>query len=535
LRRRISGDLDNIVLKAIRKEPGARYSSADQLSEDIRRHLEGLPVLARKSTVVYRCRKYALRHKVGVAAAALVFLSLLTGIALTLHEARVARANELRAERRFNDVRKLANSLIFEVYDSIWQLPGATAARQLTIQRAQEYLDSLAQESASDPSLLRELAAAYSRLASVQGNGRDVNFGDSQKALGNWRKAAALLESAASLQSSNRDIQRELARAYLNLALGLRQVGERAENETYLKKTMQILEPLAAANPGDLEIQYALAKAYEQSANSARYQNDLVRALEFYQKANAIYERLGAAQPENQQFQREISFSHKHLGGTLRQQNLLAEALEHERAALAIDEAQLARNPESVQDRYNITFTYNDTGLILGKQGDLDGALAYYHKALEIRTALAAADPRDDRTREGLSNTLNYIGDDLLQKKDYRGALDSYKKALAIRQALSQKDPANERLRFERSMTESNIGVVYAQMALRKTGGPADELKYCREAKEWIGASWPTWMERKTQGKLEDDAGAFAQVAQNLEECSRVIARLDRTVKSPVH
>jgi tetratricopeptide (TPR) repeat protein len=307
-----------------------------------------------------------------------------------------------------------------------------------------------------------------------------------------------------------------LARAYLNVALGFRQVGERAENETHLKKAMQILEPLAAANPGDQEIQYALAKAYEQTANSARYQNDLVRALEFYQKANAIYERLGAAQPENQQFQREISFSHKHLGGTLRQQNLLAEALEHERTALAIDEAQLARNPESVQDRYNITFTYNDTALILGKQGDLDGALAYYHKALEIRTALAA-----------------YIGDDLLQKKDYRGALDSYKKAFAIRQALSQKDPANERLRFERSMTESNIGVVYAQMALRKTAGPADELKYCREAKEWIGESWPTWMERKTQGKLEDDAETFVQIAQNLEECSQVIARLDRTAKSP--
>src|SRR5260370_7904207 len=61
LQRRLQGDLDNILLKAIQKEPGARYTSIDQFSEDIRRHLEGLPVLARKSTAAYRCRKYILR------------------------------------------------------------------------------------------------------------------------------------------------------------------------------------------------------------------------------------------------------------------------------------------------------------------------------------------------------------------------------------------------------------------------------------------------------------------------------------------
>lgn len=97
LRHRLAGDLDNIVLKAIAKEPRERYSSAEQLSDDIRRHLEHLPVLALKSTVAYRCRKYVLRHKIGVAAAALIFLSLLTGMVLTLHEARIARANQLRA------------------------------------------------------------------------------------------------------------------------------------------------------------------------------------------------------------------------------------------------------------------------------------------------------------------------------------------------------------------------------------------------------------------------------------------------------
>jgi serine/threonine protein kinase len=150
LSKRLRGDIDNIVLMALRKEPQRRYTSVEQFAEDIRRHLENLPVLARKDTVGYRTSKFINRHKAGVVAAILLTLILLGALAITLWEARVAReqaavarSQEARAERRFNDVRKLANSLIFEVHDSIRNLPGATQARKLVVSRALEYLDSL--------------------------------------------------------------------------------------------------------------------------------------------------------------------------------------------------------------------------------------------------------------------------------------------------------------------------------------------------------------------------------------------------------
>jgi serine/threonine protein kinase/tetratricopeptide (TPR) repeat protein len=98
LRRRLRGDLDNIVLMALRKEPQRRYSSVLQFSEDIRRHLEGLPVLARRDTPGYRAGKFIGRHKTGVAAAVLIFLSLTTGIFATLRQARLARAERDRAQ-----------------------------------------------------------------------------------------------------------------------------------------------------------------------------------------------------------------------------------------------------------------------------------------------------------------------------------------------------------------------------------------------------------------------------------------------------
>jgi len=98
--RRLAGDLDNIVLMALRKEPERRYASAQEFSEDLRRHLEGLPVVARKDTLAYRSGKFVRRNKVAVVAATFVFLSLLTGLVATTWQAHRADQQRLRAEQQ---------------------------------------------------------------------------------------------------------------------------------------------------------------------------------------------------------------------------------------------------------------------------------------------------------------------------------------------------------------------------------------------------------------------------------------------------
>jgi eukaryotic-like serine/threonine-protein kinase len=120
---RLSEDLENILLMALRKEPERRYGSAERLMEDIRRALENLPVLARKDTLLYRGKKFLRRNRISVAAAALVLVSLSAGLVAALWQARVAGAERERAEQRFNDVRKLANSYIFEIHAGIRDLP----------------------------------------------------------------------------------------------------------------------------------------------------------------------------------------------------------------------------------------------------------------------------------------------------------------------------------------------------------------------------------------------------------------------------
>jgi serine/threonine protein kinase len=98
LRRKLEGDLDNIVLMAMRKEPERRYPSVEHFSEDVRRHLEGLPVLATHDSFRYRAGKFVRRNRLGVAAAAIIMLFLVGGIVATAWQARAARREKANAE-----------------------------------------------------------------------------------------------------------------------------------------------------------------------------------------------------------------------------------------------------------------------------------------------------------------------------------------------------------------------------------------------------------------------------------------------------
>jgi len=196
LRKRLQGDLDNIVLTALRKEPERRYQSVEQFSEDLRRHLAGLPVSARKDTLGYRGAKFIRRNRIAAAAAALVLLFLVGGIIATTWQARRARAQEAvarvekaRAERRFNEVRQLAHAVLFDYHDAIKDLPGATKVRERLVKDALAYLDVLSAEAGEDPSLKRELAAAYDRVGDVRGQAYSANLGDNAGALESYQKA----------------------------------------------------------------------------------------------------------------------------------------------------------------------------------------------------------------------------------------------------------------------------------------------------------------------------------------------------------
>ncbi len=169
LRRRLAGDLDNIVLMALRKEPQRRYASVDELSRDIGRHLESRPVRARKDTLAYLASRFVVRHRGAVAAGTLVLLALIVGIVTTTWQALVARDARATAERHLEEARTQSARAeqvsaflvdIFEISD-----PGEAKGNQVT---AREILDQGADkirlELGDQPELKAQLMTTIGRV-----------------------------------------------------------------------------------------------------------------------------------------------------------------------------------------------------------------------------------------------------------------------------------------------------------------------------------------------------------------------------------
>ncbi|MCI0355389.1 MAG: serine/threonine protein kinase, partial [Acidobacteria bacterium] len=165
LRAQLRGDLDNIVLRALRKEPEHRYPSVRQLAEDLERFLSGRAVSATKPTLRYRCGKFIKRNRLGVGLSCLSVLILLAGTVTTTWQWRTAQWERELAERRFTELRALANTIVFELPAAIEKLPGSTELRKRLLDRGVAYLDRLAKERRHDNKLLRELGNAYYKLA----------------------------------------------------------------------------------------------------------------------------------------------------------------------------------------------------------------------------------------------------------------------------------------------------------------------------------------------------------------------------------
>ena len=396
LQRRLRGDLDNIVLKALRKEPERRYASVEQFSEDIRRHLEGLPVIARPDTFFYRSGKFVKRHKASVAAAITVLLTLIVGLAITVHETYIARAERAKAEERFNDVRKLANSLLFEVHDAIQTLPGATPARKLIVDRALQYLDALAKEAKGDLSLQRELGAAYEKVGDVQGGFRSSNLGDVPGSIASYRKSLAIRQAVVMADPENVAAERELITSHGKLSDALMGAGDTAGSLDQLHQLLPIAERLSAADPKNLADRRNLAGAYLdygwKRADAANWKS----GVEDCRKAAAMLESLTAAEPGDKRTRRVLALAYERIGellSTYGQQH--AESLAMHNKALAIEDDLLKQDPENTTLRRLKAWETVDIGDELLAQGDASGGLAKYREGLSSLQALSLADPKN--------------------------------------------------------------------------------------------------------------------------------------------
>lgn len=245
LLRRLRGDLDTIVMKALHKDPDRRYASAEALADDIRRHLTGRLIHARPDTIGYRTRKFVARHRWAVGAAGLVFLSLVGGLAGTLSQARRATENArdaLDAQRRAEEVTAFLVGL-FEAND-----PSVAQGDTITARELLERGVAQAEEMTDRPELQATLFGVTARVYQSLGN---VSRADELFA----RSAAAW--DAVSPERENED---ERAQTLLSLGFARYLLGRREEAEQLYR---EVLVLRSATEPGDPIRADALYRLFE--------------------------------------------------------------------------------------------------------------------------------------------------------------------------------------------------------------------------------------------------------------------------------
>jgi tetratricopeptide (TPR) repeat protein len=403
------------------------------------------------------------RHKAGVAAATVVVFVLVAGIVVTLREARVA-------QRRFDDVRALANSLIFDVHDSIKDLPGSTPARKIIVDRALQYLNVLAHESAGDLGLQRELASAYERVGSVQGDYLENNLGDAEATLASYRKALALRQQIAAATTDLQD-QIALAQGYRLVAHQLWANGDPRGAREPIAKAIAMSEALNIEKPQDLKILYELAFDYEVSGRIG-YPDDpsgTQKIVQDFRRALAVDETVVKLQPNDIYWLHGYSTDLGSVGNMLETSDP-AEALKTYQKELEIDR-RLTELSSDVRFQRSVAIEYGEIASVYDDMGEYKLAVKNNSKDLAIYQDLVRTDPKNALLQQGLAITYMNTGASCARAGQVGQALEYSRRALDIMQSLVASAPPKG---FQRGIFAAML-VIHGTI-LMESGNPDEAI-----------------------------------------------------------
>ncbi len=516
----LRGDLDNIVLMALRKEPERRYTSVSELSGDLRRYLAALPVRARKATKSYRAGKFIQRHKPGVIAAALVALALIAGMITTAWQAQRATRERDRAQRRFNDVRHLAHDLLFEIAPRIERLEGATEARRALLAQSLKYLDGLAGEAVGDQEIQSELAAAYEKIGDLQGNPTNPNLIALSNALTSYEKANAIRRTLLASHPGDNSQRRLLADNYRalgdiryqtgepteslkNSELALRFYteclaaephsptlrlarartlhdigicystnGKKADSMTYFRQTIAAGEELKRETPGDSKVLALLADGHRQLGNALSWELKQPEAETEMAQAIALYEKIVANHPADLSLRTGLYQTYMMTSNVYEEvENQLSHA--YALKALGIVTRMVEKDPANLRAAQQLAKTYSRLGVTLANIGQRAESIGYLEKAVAGLRAITRNEVRNRRFTHDLALALMRLGDARRQQGDVTGALKDSEESATILTELAIGDAADNTARRDLANASESLAQIHDALAGQTVGEAA--------------------------------------------------------------
>lgn len=485
LSRQLAGDLDNIILAAMRKEPQRRYASAAEFSEDLRRHMEALPILAQEDRWTYRAAKFIRRHRLGVLVATLFVATLIGGIVATTVQAR-------RAERRFQLVRGLANSMLFEIHNEVQQLPGSTKARASMIQTVLRYLDNLAKDAGQDSGLQIEIAKAYRRIAAIERHPFHANLGQTASARAHYQKALSML----TVLSSQAETRAAATEERIGVSIELGDIEQAAGNleaaKALFRSAAAPVDSVALSPNSQMYVYLRLGDIEAQEGVAATAAEHFRKGLEH---AQAWLESTGSIDAR-----RDLQAAYRRLANAARESGDLFTCRDNLRKAQEVIQGTIRQTNRNVEDRRNLWTTHVVLADVLGgpddlNMGDYAAAIAHYRAAAALSEEMVAEDRHDVRVRRDLAISYRRLGRMLFEDAPAQ-ALQYHVKALEVVESLRAMDPAN--IDFRRDVAEVNLGLATLLRKAGRNGDAMAKLTHALELQQSIEAMAPSriWVVR---------------------------------------
>ncbi len=437
LHRLLRGDLDTIIVKALKKNPQERYASVTGFADDLQRYLKHEPISARPDALGYRAAKFLRRNRTVVAlsaaALALVIGSLSAGLLVANRERKVA-------EQRFAQVRQLANKFI-DLDARIRGLQGSTKVRLQMVSDSLQYLRSLEGEGQVDKDLALDIAFAYVRVAHAQGDPTSPNLGQFAEAKESLNQASKFVDAILADDPKNRRalfIAATIAHDRMILADA---DGRHEESLAYAKDAASLIERFLSLGNADAGEVYSMAYFYTNVADIAVNCRRFDDGIRYCRRALEISHSVERARIGEGSI-------YEALADTLRQSGDLEGALKTSNQAVELEQQQAATGHAALL--INLGYALNTKGMILGRAdaepslGRSGEALAAFQKAIDIAEELTKKDSIDFLSRYAEANYALEAGN-VLRHKDSRRALAVYDQAIArIREAKANSSTQRE-------------------------------------------------------------------------------------------
>jgi tetratricopeptide (TPR) repeat protein len=431
---RLRGDLDAIVSKAMRKEPEHRYGSAGELGDDLGRVIAREPVLARAPSMGYVLRRVAARHRLAVGVAAAALLAIVAALGLAVWQQQVAVAAQQQADRRFREVRQLANALIFKLHDSVAKLPGSTPVRREIVDVALGYLERLEREAGDDESLQVELAGAYQQIGAILGDPQFPNLGDRAGAITQVTKARDLMRPLANTAAPTAAVLAAIIEADRFLA---RVSEDQAERLRYSEEAVRYSEKAVERSlPRSKDM---LARAL--FALSGNIQPPPAK-VPYWERTGRLFEELLTETPDDPIRQRNVALVGRNLGGLLSSLGRHEEARPHLERALSLNQRRLAASPGNRSAKLDTAIDYSQLASLVERLGDQAQALVLLRKSAAIRQELAESDPDDVLTRGLLGLVREHLAELELKQGNTPAALALARQAVSDLELVANKTKA---------------------------------------------------------------------------------------------